>query len=205
MNEGRQAHPGRPTSSQSEELTQHLLAKAWELLVEQGPDTFSIDRLPRLAKVSKSTIYSRWPGGKRDILEAVLVDRYDQLLPAFSVIGAQEDAEAAFADLAMRTLNIIIIPEGRALDRLIDWLDATGTVGGPAPVRTRVVTASISLIEDQMIAAADRWKLPLGEPTLFARFWLEAIVGHARTTPDPAADHPRWASDFARSFLRALR
>ncbi len=205
MDEARHPHPGRPTHSQSEELTQHVLATAWALLVEQGPDSFSIDRLPPVAKVSKSTIYSRWPGGKRELLEAVLADRHDQLLPAFSVIGVQDEAEAAFADLAMRTLNIIIMPEGRALDRLIDWLDATGTVGGPAPVRTRIVTASVQLIEVQMIAAAERWHLPLGEPTLFARFWLEAIIGHARTSPDPAADHCRWAGDLARSLLRALR
>ena len=58
---GRSSSAGEPCAADPTAADDALLATATDLVVESGLHGFSMDELARRARVSKSTIYKRWP------------------------------------------------------------------------------------------------------------------------------------------------
>ncbi|NBJ13880.1 TetR/AcrR family transcriptional regulator [Microvirga arsenatis] len=67
---------GRPSLVEAERLTEHIVEVAARFFLEQGFDATSIDQIAAAAKISKRTLYARFPT-KADLFEAVIVTAYE--------------------------------------------------------------------------------------------------------------------------------
>jgi len=73
----RAAGPGRPRSEEAERV---ILDTTMQLLVSEGYAGFTLDKVAAQARVSKSTIYRRWPSKEHLVIAAF--DRTPPLTPA---------------------------------------------------------------------------------------------------------------------------
>ena len=194
---------GRPTASQSAQIVDRILGAAWEVLLELGPEHLTIDRVAPVAQASKQTIYARFPG-KLPLLQAVLAARLDMIFADMREQPVARDPDLAFADQARRSVQTLISPEARLLDRLVDWIDATlpGVTG--SPTRAGVYEQSLQLIQQQLLSAITRWNLAIHDIPAAAGFWLDGLFGHTRGLQSHELQHEGWPLSYARFFLRAV-
>jgi AcrR family transcriptional regulator len=94
--------PGRPRSLDSEAA---ILDATRDLLAAEGYGAFTVDRLAARARVSKSTIYRRWPSKEHLVIAA-----FDSLPP----LQAPDHGDAA-AELADLVLQFVAIMRGSPL------------------------------------------------------------------------------------------
>lgn len=197
---------GRPTSRQAAEMEDRLLDAAWALLAETGPEHLSIERLAARARASKKTIYARF-ANKRDLLGHLLAQRLELFLAdmADPVPAEGQSAQAAFAALARGHLAALVIGQGRLLERLVDWLDATVGEAGGGSAKARSYARVLAFLEWQIPDTARRAGVDIPDPGAFALYWLDGIVGHSRTTLDCSEDAiERWARGYTRLYLKAI-
>ncbi len=186
-------------------MEDRLLDATWALLAETGPEQLSIEKLAARARASKKTIYARF-ANKRDLLEHLLAQRLELFLAdmADPVPLEGELAQAAFAALARGHLAALVMGQGRLLERLVDWLDATGGDDGGS-VKARSYARVLAFLEWQIPDTARRVGLDIPDPGAFALYWLDGIVGHSRTTLDcseQAIEH--WARGYTALYLNAI-
>jgi AcrR family transcriptional regulator len=67
---------GRPSLAEAERLTGQIIEVATRFFLEKGFDATSIDQIAAEAKISKRTLYTRFPT-KADLFEAVIVTAYE--------------------------------------------------------------------------------------------------------------------------------
>ena len=94
---------GRPAAGQAELITRRLVDAAWSVLLETGPEQFSLDRVAAEAHASKQTIYARF-SGKHELLLAVLQARIGLIFAEFrlaSEAGTLELRVALVGDQAL--------------------------------------------------------------------------------------------------------
>ena len=73
---------GCPSAAEAELIADHILEAGWQLLLEEGFERFSFDRLARAASVGKPTIYSRFANKheySRVLLEHRLTKRKNEV------------------------------------------------------------------------------------------------------------------------------
>ena len=70
--------PGRPTGDQSAQVTDGIVDAAWQVLLNIGPENFTVARVAPVAHASKQTIYARFTG-KLDLLQPVLATRFNMI------------------------------------------------------------------------------------------------------------------------------
>jgi AcrR family transcriptional regulator len=194
---------GRPTADQSALIADRIIAAAWEVLVETGPEQFSLDRVALAAHASKQTIYARF-SGKLDLLQAVLAARIDMIYAEMHDFHDAEDAHAAFADLADRAVRSLSAPESRMLDQVMDWIDAAVTGCRDWPTRRVVYEEVQAMIRNRLEYARERWGLKIEDIPAAASFWLDSLVGHVRGVPLEGEELEHWPALHARYFLKAV-
>ena len=191
---------GRPAAGQAEAITRRLVDTAWEVLLETGPEQFSLDRLAAAAHASKQTIYARF-SGKRDLLQAVLDARIGQIFAEFMAAAQAGDLEGVIADVTRRSANTLNAPEASMLERLADWIDMS-LVGNPT--RAAIYAQVHEAMRKYLRETADLAGLDDGEIANAATLWLDSLIGHVRGVPRGGEELERWSRQFARYFMRAV-
>lgn len=196
-------HRGRPRAEESALIAERILDAAWLVLMELGPELFSMDRVALAAQASKQTIYARH-AGKLPLLEALLADRMGLIYADLRELIDAPRAEEALADQARRAVKSMIGPTSRILDRLIDWIDGNSPDAPGSPTRAALYRDSLALIREQLGFATRRWGLMIDDIPAAAEFWLDGLLGHARGLPSDALQSEDWPRRYARYFLRAV-
>ncbi len=205
--EGRRgSSPGRPTAREACQIEQRLLTAGWEVLQKSGPEKLSLDQVARRAQASKKTIYARWANKRaflQDLLENRLDSQFDSLANASEPEGTEP--EIHLARLAGEVFRILSSPEGRNVERLVDWLDVTAESEQAWLARKatfeHVVDSMTGLLEKSGcftgIRAEKRFSL--------VHLWIDGIIGRMRTTPRPDPDElTQWSRMFSRYFSLLL-
>lgn len=191
---------GRPAAGQAEQITQRLVDAAWQVLLETGPEKFSLDRVAAAAHASKQTIYARF-SGKRDLLLAVLRSRIGLIFAEFLLAAAAEELEQVIADVTRRSVSTLTAPETMMLDRLADWIDAS-LEGNPT--RAAIYAEFHALLRQYLRKTEDLASLDETEIANAATLWLDSLIGHVRGVPRGGEELDRWSRQFARYFMRAV-
>jgi TetR/AcrR family transcriptional regulator, mexJK operon transcriptional repressor len=192
---------GRPAAGQSELITRRLVDAAWQVLLETGPEQFSLDRVAARAHASKQTIYARF-SGKRDLLLAVLDARIGLIFAQFIAAAQAGELEAVIADVTRRSATTLTAPETMMLERLADWIDAP--LGGN-PTRAAIYGEVHELLRKYLRETTDLAGLDDAEIANAATFWLDNLIGHVRGVPRGGEELDRWSRQFARYFMLAVK
>lgn len=196
-------HRGRPSAQEAAHIGERILDAAWAVLIEQGPELFSIERVAIAAQASKQTIYARH-AGKLPLLEALLKARMGLIFSGMRELIDAPHVETAFADQARRAVESMIDPTSRMLDRLVDWIDANSANSSASPTRAALYQDSLALISEQLRFATRRWGISIDDISGAAGFWLDGLFGHARGLPSGDLQCNEWPLRYARYFLRAV-
>jgi AcrR family transcriptional regulator len=191
---------GRPAAGQAELITRRLIDAAWAVLLDNGPEQFSLDRVAAAAHASKQTIYARF-AGKHELLQAVLSARIGLIYGEFELAAASGDLETVIADVTRRSVTALGAPDSLMLDRLTDWID--GALEG-SPTRAAIYAEFHQLLCDYLRIAASRSLLPDDEVADAATLWLDSLIGHVRGVPRGGTQLEQWSRTFARYFMRAV-
>ncbi len=194
---------GRPAASAAPLIAGRIVDAAWTVLLETGPEQFSLDRVASAAHASKQTIYARF-SGKLDLLQAVLAARTGLIFASFTEVTESGDIEAVIAEMTRRSATILSGPEVLMLDRLVDWIDTVQTGGQGAPMREALYREMQTLLRGCLEKAIAQGQLSIEDIEGAASFWGDGLIGHVRGVPRGGAQLEQWARTFARLFLRAV-
>lgn len=197
---------GRPSAEEAELLPERMFSAAWDLLLDQGFEGFSFDKLARHARIGKPTIYARF-ANKEAFLRALLQHRITDYQLEITTLSADKSFADALKLMATRAALRFQSDEGRLIDRLIDWLDHEGDPKAGS-VRQWAFHHGQQRGEALMHAAVERGEVTITDIPLAAQFFLEGVVGHARTgntsDPDALEKHQRWAEQYSAMILKAF-
>jgi hypothetical protein len=68
--ESRAVRRGRPSAAEAEQIVGRILEASWDVLLAEGFEGFTFDRVARHAHIGKATIYSRF-ANKRELMGAL--------------------------------------------------------------------------------------------------------------------------------------
>ena len=198
---------GRPAASEAPLISGRIVDAAWEVLLETGPEQFSLDRVASAAHASKQTIYARF-SGKLELLRAVLDARAGLIFGAFADVPVSGRIEQVIAEMTRRSVQVLSGPDVLMLDRLVDWIDTAQTGGRSghlgAPLREALFREMQGLLRLRLESATTLGQLEIDDLDMAASFWGDNLVGHVRGMPKAGAELEQWAQSFARMFLRAV-
>lgn len=192
---------GRPATRDAALIAGRIVDAAWQVLLEAGPERFSLDQVASAAHASKQTIYARF-SGKLDLLKAVLAARTGLIFAEFAEAAETGDAEAVIAELTRRSATSLSAPEAGTLDRLVDWIDTAQ--GGASLARAAIYREMHGLLGRYLERAVAQSQLQIADIDAAAMFWLDGLIGHVRGVPRGGEELEQWARTFARYFLRAV-
>lgn len=198
---------GRPSLEEAQRLPARILEAGWEVLRDHGFEAFTFDRLARHARIGKATIYTRF-ASKREFLEALLAHKTVERRLKIMKLGEGLPLIDLFCLRAAAVMHVLHSPEGRMMERLVDWCDQEFG-NGEMNFRQAMYADALTNITDELRQIAIEQKLVLAEPDLAARFWLEGLLGHARLEgpvgeiDDDANEH--WARAYSEFFFASLR
>lgn len=206
-NGGHVPRRGRPSLEEAGLLCERILDAGWAVLLAEGFEGFTFDKLARHARIGKATIYSRYPN-KHAFFQALLEDHTQRRKSFLKSQGSDLPLAEAFRLRAETALQLLFSPDGVLADRLIDWLDQEAGCD-VAGWRGKIYRAVLDDIEEIIREGNAREALGIADPALAARFWLEGVLGHARllgcqSTAAPAPDHGAWARAFTGYFFRGV-
>ncbi len=202
----RKRRGGRPSAADAELLADHILEAGWQLLLEDGFERFSFDRLARAASVGKPTIYSRF-ANKHEYLRALLEHCLTKRQNEVAAMATDLPFNEGIVLLASQAVKLFLSPEGRLIDRLIDWVDHEGD-DGRTSVRRWAALNGIDHADRIMRKAQERGDVTISDIPACARFLVEGVVGHARLSkPEDTVrdeDHLEWAQRYCAMLAKAF-
>jgi len=187
-----------------------ILAAAEQAFLADGFGAVSMDRIARGAGVSKATVYAHF-AGKEELFGAVIAGLSRRRFGGFSAEALDpRDISRALTTIALRFLDIVLLPEAIALNRIIigevSRFPALGQVfweAGPAQTRVdleaflrRAAAAGSLEVPDARLAAEQFLALARGEIHQRSLLRLEGPA-------DPATLRSAAAAAVA-TFLRAF-
>lgn len=163
--EARPSRPrvGRPTRDASAQLRHRILDVATELLFSHGYGATSIEAIARRARVSKRTLYQRFPD-KLALMSAVIVRLIDSLRPpAHTSLIEGESLEQILVRVGSLILHAALTPRVLQLQRLIvaesgrfpDLASAVAKAGGRQEAVALISRLLLHHERDAAITAAD--------------------------------------------------
>jgi AcrR family transcriptional regulator len=196
---------GRPSIAEAEALSGRILDASWDVLLLNGFEGFTFDRVARHAHIGKATIYSRFPG-KVELMRALLQKRLEWRSDYLAQQGSDLPLEEAFRARAAGTIKMLFSPDGVLLERLIDWLDQE--TGEGQSIRVTAYRNAVVMIEQSFAGQVMADGTPVGDADRAARLWLEGLIGHAKVAPGQGASSPeeidRWAEYYTRFYFAGL-
>ena len=112
---------GRPKSADIKKLNGSMLAAAGELFLQHGFDATSMDAIAARARVSKRTLYSRYPD-KSSLFKAVIYDLLGRILvPIETIHDSDGELEGILLTLARDLVVHALKPELLAVHRVITF------------------------------------------------------------------------------------
>lgn len=142
--------PGRPRSEESERA---ILDTTMQLLASEGYGGFTLDKVAAHARVSKSTIYRRWPSKEHLVIAAF--DRTPPLMPA-----DRGDLVEDLVNVVLQFINIVrTTPLATALPVLIGERSQNPALAEALDPWMERRRASVKQIVERAIA---RGELPKG-------------------------------------------
>ncbi len=189
---------GRPSAEDAEVLTDRILQASWELLLQIGFENFSIDKLAKYGRFGKPTIYARFPG-KAELLRAVLMKNIKERTRGLFEGVTHHHIDEAIPALCSDGVEFYHSPEGRLMERLIDWLDIETEDGG-ASMRGWSAEVAIHDISELLERAVQRGEIRMSEIKTASLFLMEGICGHARLAEVQdkfdREPHMQWATRY---------
>ncbi|MBA1159098.1 TetR/AcrR family transcriptional regulator [Microvirga sp. Marseille-Q2068] len=119
MEQAKAKRAGRPSLAEAERLTDRIIEVATRFFLDKGFDATSIDQIAAEAKISKRTLYTRFPT-KADLFEAVIVTAYETGIT--SIEAAERKLGTTQERLYALSLSLwaeITTPDSIALERLV--------------------------------------------------------------------------------------
>ncbi|MFC3174076.1 TetR/AcrR family transcriptional regulator [Novosphingobium bradum] len=169
---------GRPRATDVDTIEQRVLDRAWALFLEGGYGAVTYEALAHLERMSKQTIYSRFPN-KEALFEAAAVRQIKAWTAqiAHAVEGVPGDPLRKSVEATFRSQ---MQPESRALLRLMR--DPSIKL---AALR-RLTWSSYEEYRDRLTARIrqGRPQLPVGEAQVIAAGIIDMISGHSARARD---------------------
>jgi AcrR family transcriptional regulator len=204
---GAAAKRGRPSLEEAQRLPARILEAGWEVLRDHGFEAFTFDRVARHARIGKATIYARF-AGKREFLEALLAQKTVERRLQIMKLGEGLPMIESFCVRAAAIMHVLHSPEGRMMERLVDWCDQEFG-NGEMNYRQAMYVDALSSITEEIGEAARQQNIEIADPGLAARFWLEGLLGHARLENSPQAldqrANEKWARAYSEFFFAGMR
>lgn len=201
-----EARRGRPPAAAAERLGDHILDSAWAMLRDEGFELFSIDRLARVARVGKPTIYARF-ANKQALLTALVRQTIQHRRERVMARGNDGGFAASLVEQTAAMMIYKLSPDGRLIDRLIDWLDEQPHETGDG-IREWLSREGVEIAADRLRGAVESGEIRIDAIDEAAHFWLAGVLGHARLAGSVSAvdaDEQRaWAQSYIRRFLKAF-
>lgn len=203
-------HGGRPSRSESAQLSDRILDVAADLFLKDGFGTTSIEAVARGAGISKRTFYHRF-GGKEALFEAVVRRLVERWTPPFdAALLAGPGLDEALHRAAEHMLDTALTREGLALHRMM--IAEAPRFPGLARILNEIGAAAGT----ERIARRLQQSEAAGEirpvDTRFAaeQFITMVVTGPRRHalglgTPLNAAELRRWIDGTVELFLHGLR
>ncbi len=213
---GSDPHParprgGRPSRAVAEQLREHILDVATEMLLTHGYGATSIEAIARRARVSKRTFYHRFPD-KPALMSAVVVRLIDSLRPTADVALIEgRGLEQILVHLASLILRAALTPRVLQLHRLIvaesqrfpELAAAVAMAGG----RQEAVT----LISELLVRHGRSAAVKATDATFAAQQFLQMIVSLPQMraiglgAPMKPAELDVWARNTVTLFLNGFK
>lgn len=211
-NEGvrRRRHGGRPSRSESAQLSDRILDVATALFLGDGFGATSIEAVARGAGISKRTFYHRFPG-KEALFEAVVRRLVERWTPPFDVALLEAPSVAeALRRAADHILGVALTPEALALHRMV--IAEAPRFPGLARILYDIgAVAGIERIARRLAAGEDRGELKRVDPNFAADQFITMVVTAPRRralglgAPLNQEELRGWIDDTVRLFLDGLR
>ena len=172
-------------------LRDEIIDVARALLAEKGYATMSVEELATRVGVSKPTLYSRFPGGKDEIVVSIVVRHMQRMIEALNEAGTNASPLRGLTQFLRRALEIqcedgdaplrIVTPE------LVHLLRTNELCNG---IMRHADAAVIHLFKQaQTLGEIDPSLDPVTLSWLFGAFTAVQKFGHfsSATPPNPAA------------------
>lgn len=194
---------GRPSAVDAEALNDYILDAGWALLLEQGFERFSFDRLARSARIGKPTIYARY-ANKEELLYALLVRQIERRQQEIMSGTMGHKLTEVFPSLAVNAVLLFQSAEGRLIDRLIDWMDHE-TDGQRPSLREWAIGNALNNAAALLNEANSRGEVNVQDVQTAARFFVEGVAGRAKIsnaeTSASITSHQHWAEQLCAIIL----
>jgi AcrR family transcriptional regulator len=114
-------HGGRPRAGDIKKLNGNILAAAGELFLQHGFDATSMDAIAARGRISKRTLYSRYPD-KSSLFNAVIYDLLGRILvPIETIHDSDGELQAILLTLARDLVVHAVKPDLLAVHRVITF------------------------------------------------------------------------------------
>ena len=168
------AAPGQ-TAKPAEASEARMVRAGRELFLAKGYGATSLNEIARAARVSKATLYARFPS-KADLLRAVIDEQVQRAGVRIRDDGPRPDTlEAMLRRFAERVLQDSLTPETLELNRLIySHAEEVPDLGGPLRTRAQV---GVQYVEELILEYAARENAPCRDPGPPARLFTTLLRG----------------------------
>ncbi len=202
---------GRPSRAAALQLREHILDVASKLLLTHGYGATSFETIARQARVSKRTLYDRFPD-KPALMRAVVVRLIDSLRPAaHEPVIEGRGLEQILIHLALLVLRAALTPRALALHRLIVAESNRFPELAAAVAKAGGRQEAVALIGDLLGRHSQRTPIAAADAEFAAQQFLQMIVSlpqlHAlgSGTPMTPAELDSWARRSVGLFLRGYQ
>ena len=157
-----------------------ILAATRELLAEGGVHKLTVEGVAARSGVAKTTIYRRFPGGKRELALAVLIDMVETVA-AVPDLGDTRRELTAFVDATLHVLGSTLM--GRVMQGLVS--DLANDPQLAAEFRERVVELRVGEVRRMVERGIERGDLRpdtdvgIAHELLFGPVYYRLLLGAA--------------------------
>jgi TetR/AcrR family transcriptional regulator, mexJK operon transcriptional repressor len=202
---------GRPPPEEAARLGERILDVATELFLAEGYGATSIEAIAQRARISKRTLYHRFPD-KAALFAAVVHRIIEGLRPPSGVpLYDGGTLEEVLRRLARLVLRASLVPMALALSRLMiaeaQRLPELAAIAAREGTRAEAVAQIAALLEREARAGA----LTLDRPSFAAEQFLQMVVTLPQRRasgfgqPMTEAELDAWADDCVNLFLNGCR
>jgi AcrR family transcriptional regulator len=167
---------GRPRVQDVQELEAQLIGAAYRAFTTDGYGATSMAALARAARVSKTTLYAKFPT-KAALFRAIIDRQMDLAYTAVQDVSGETRSTlgGSLRHLAERTVGLAMLPANLALNRLIEWeAPRFPELGEAARSRIRI---GIDQIASYIREFAEKDQIPCRDPEGAAQIFNFLVRG----------------------------